>query len=123
MSDLITVLYHEKQHEMYTGRTFAVIHEGNMRFIGISICAINQGDQFSRKRGRLIATGRAKHAYDEFHGKKEMRWNTSDRLEFPLMDAYNVVTGAPHSEVPAWMVRSTEERHNSKDKTNTPAKG
>lgn len=39
------------------GKTIAVIHDGDMRYVGISECGKN--DCFSKKTGRRIALGRA----------------------------------------------------------------
>ncbi len=41
----------------FSGRTWACIWDGENRYIGLSECGRN--DQFSRKRGREIAVGRA----------------------------------------------------------------
>jgi len=87
----------------YTGRTFAVIWKGTNRFIGIS--NLSRKDQFSRKIGRLIATGRAKwllklSVIDEFsfvnfiaNGgcmKKNMFYTTLQDKKFP-------------KDIPSWM--------------------
>lgn len=53
-----TRIWHERREDgAYTGRTYAVIWDGDKRHVGIAQCA--EDDQFSRKRGRQIAVGRA----------------------------------------------------------------
>ncbi len=61
----MTRIYHEKiivdgKSVGFTGVTWACIWDGENRYIGLSECGRN--DQFSRKRGREIAVGRAKTA-------------------------------------------------------------
>jgi len=100
-----TVVWHEKLDNIYTGRTFAVIQDGDMRYIGISVCSF-RGDQFSRKMGYQIATGRARHMMLEYLGQKAIRnKDTSSVLGYPLMHRYNIVNQEDtHSEIPNWML-------------------
>jgi len=61
-------VHHEKQHGItldpkgwwYTGRTLAVIWDGNMRYIGISYCS--KRDNFCKKTGYKQALSRVKIA-------------------------------------------------------------
>ena len=66
-------LWYEKDEQgQRTGKTIAVIREGNIAFVGISKCN-NDCDQFNKKIGRTIAIGRAKHIKDVVNNKKKPR--------------------------------------------------
>lgn len=54
-------VWYEKRDEKRTGRTIAVLWDGEERFVGISECSKN--DHFQKKRGRLIAIKRAERFY------------------------------------------------------------
>lgn len=59
-----TRIWHERDFDgQFTGRTIAVIWDGDLRYVGISHCS--RQDQFSRKRGRQIAIGRARVMMDK----------------------------------------------------------
>lgn len=59
---------------LYKG-TKAALVKGNQVFLGTSLCV--QEDQFNRRVGRLIALGRALHAYQvstgQTHGRKSLK--------------------------------------------------
>ena len=101
-----TVVYHEKVDDSYTGRTFAVIHSGDIRHIGISVCSF-RGDNFSRKLGHAIAMGRAHHMFSEYNSIKTVREKRSAvQLDYPLMQTVNLLLKETHSEIPEWMMES-----------------
>lgn len=50
--------WHERDHCGVVMRTWAVLWVDDYRFVGIA--NVHPGDQFSRRKGRLIAEGRAR---------------------------------------------------------------
>lgn len=57
------VIKHYKNTHKYNGKTVAVLWKGTERYVGISECG--KDDQFSRKKGRMIALSRAVFASRE----------------------------------------------------------
>src|SRR4030042_1231034 len=55
-------IWFEKYENVRTGKTIAVIWDGNIRYVGLSSC--HERDQFCKKIGKIIAINRAKHIRD-----------------------------------------------------------
>jgi hypothetical protein len=67
--------FHERDLAHCGGRTWAVIWKGNMRYVGVAEVA--PGDQFSRKRGRQIASGRAATCQSRHRSKNRFGFSVS----------------------------------------------
>ncbi len=60
-------LFHSKEQ----ARSIAVFIKGDVAYVGVAKCAT--GDDFSKRRGRQIALGRAMFAYNVATGKEQER--------------------------------------------------
>jgi hypothetical protein len=69
-----TILCHLKEDGKLNGTSIAVIHEGDQRYIGVSVTCCT--DQMNRMKGRLASIGRANMIRDmalnkPVHGKRK----------------------------------------------------
>jgi len=67
------------KHDILQGKTIAVLVSGTNVHIGIA--NIFKGDQLNRRKGRLIALGRASHAKKVYNGQRQLRQREQKRKE------------------------------------------
>lgn len=97
---VVTKIWYERDRfERYTGRTFAIMWNGDMRHVGVSVC--NESDQFNRKRGRQIAIGRARA---EFDGRKKVEGTFYYRFSFDSRSPNDGIA----ANVPEYLYRPKE---------------
>lgn len=107
-------LYYEKDQDgERTGKTIAVVKQGDIVGLGISLCH-PEHDSFNKKLGRKIALGRANHALKVALGEKPGRNGQKIRPkdyvtpQVPIYMHFDV-TNPPSSEllteagVPTWL--------------------
>jgi len=109
------LVWHERKDEIvkgqmpYTGRTFAVIREGDRCFVGLSECS--DRDFFSRKIGYITATNRAKHARDTYHGIKQPRGDEHKQHRREYL-SFSFPVAKPDEAlcpIPPWMYEKQEQ--------------
>lgn len=105
MKDDNMLVHHERDEDgHYTGLTFALIRDNNTYFLGIAKCSFEHGDQFSRKKGYMIATRRAKHMQDMYFGNKQMRALEPRAPGYPMMMAWIEGKEERPWMIPDWMI-------------------
>ena len=92
-------VWYEKEADVRTGRTIAVIWDGDWRYVGISECG--KRDQFKKKMGRIIALGRARHIKKVYDREIHDRGNESLRNMFGFEVPYDLDRLV--LEIPEWM--------------------
>ena len=80
-----------------TGKTIAVLFDGDQRFIGISHCS--KKDQFSKKIGKTIAIGRAQHV------QKNQDKESPDMFSVKMLEKDSTVQG-----IPQWMLEDRRKK-------------
>lgn len=85
-------IWHARDVENKLFGTFAVIWDGEKRYLGIALCS--EKDQFSRKKGRLIAMGRARFIKNMPEHRRQSdlmyRFTTKNLIDLPL-DIYAMI--------------------------------
>jgi hypothetical protein len=91
-----------------TGRTFVVLWEGDLRFLGVSKC--HEDDVFVKKLGRRVAFGRAIACRERYY-----KFNTCKAYTTYKKDTYEVFykDAKPSHPLPEWMFLSTGIRNPS----------
>ena len=74
-----TIIRHEQQDDG-TARTTCVLVSGNSVFVGVARFT-NRTFNFSKKKGRAIAQGRAEHAVNVFNNETTRRQSQNKRRE------------------------------------------
>src|SRR5271157_442303 len=82
----------------FSGVTVAVIWDGNDRYMGVSECSDN--DQFSRKKGRTIAIGRAQHIRNPRGRKVDSRFMKKFTVDAPPEDVTDVIPEHMYKDTP-----------------------
>jgi hypothetical protein len=87
--------FHERDPSTGWGRTWAVVWRGNMRYVGVAEVAA--GDQFSRRRGREIAEGRALTCASRPRGVLRFGFSVTDLVPGTKIHTVLIHGGAPRA--------------------------